>query len=354
MEIKSDLTTQSKIIYNENQEIKNQCERLSQVKKKLETDYSQHMQKIRQLENTLQEEKRRNGAQKSDLTRETKNWQTKEHQFVNELRKKEIMVQSIQDRMRHLTDKENSNNCKNSLELSQVLIKNGPNFYDGNANSEFTQLIGQNNQSVQAKLKGENRLMREALVEIQNSLNEIMKTRKDIMQNKYGSEMQVEGEENEIIEGMDDGQVELRKELLNLSVDHSKMEPLTVVKENVKRFKKFMDKLDSYTFKIPIEKAYQFEPDTDIDEIKTMNKLKDLQKNYKYIVESQDCLINKAIQAGTKTRNDNIDPTKCRMKVLDADGIQRAKEFLTRQKAYLSECNKDFVSFIIYIYIYLS
>ena len=42
-----------------------------------------------------------------------------------------------------------------------------------------------------------------------------------------------------------------------------------------------------------------------------------------------------------------MDPTKVRMKVLDSDGIVRAKEFLNKQRSYMQECNKEFVSFLL-------
>ena len=57
--------------------------------------------------------------------------------------------------------------------------------------------------------------------------------------------------------------------------------------------------------------------------------------------------MNKAIHYGNKLRNENMDPTKVRMKVLDSDGIVRAKEFLNKQRSYLQECNKEFVSFLL-------
>ena len=90
-----------------------------------------------------------------------------------------------------------------------------------------------------------------------------------------------------------------------------------------------MDKVDSHNFKIPCEKAFIFEADSDIDEIRNIGKLKDLLKNYKYVVETQDCLMNKAINFGNKLRGDigGVDPTLTRMKVLDSDGINKAKQF---------------------------
>merc|ERR1712087_850527 len=127
-------------------------------------------------------------------------------------------------------------------------------------------------------------------------------------------------------------------------MEEGKTDTINVVKENVQRFRKFMDKVDSHNFKIPCEKAFIFEADSDIDEIRNIGKLKDLLKNYKYVVETQDCLMNKAIHYGNKFRGDmgGVDPTLTRMKVLDSDGINKAKQFLSRQRAYLQECNKDF------------
>lgn len=218
METKADMNNRMKMLMNDNNDLKNQIERVVQTKKNMETDRQGSLGKIKNLEANLAEERKKSGGQKLDLAKEVKVWQAKEHQFVNELRKKELQLQSIQDRMRYVTDKENSHSVKNGLEISQVLIKNGPNFYDGNANSEFTQLIGQNNQSIQAKLKIENRLMRESLGDIQNSLGDIMKTRMDLIQNKFPAAPPQDGETPEALAspvGKDFGLVELRKELLN-------------------------------------------------------------------------------------------------------------------------------------------
>lgn len=348
MEIKSEMTNRSKMIFNENNELKNQMEKMAAMKKQMEANMQQMMVKIKGLESNLGEERKKAGGQKLDLAKEIKVWQAKEHQFVNELRKKELLLQSIQDRMRHVTEKENSHYFRNTLEMSQQLIKNGPNFYDGNANSEFTQLIGQNNQNIQAKLKSENRLMRESLHEIQNSMSEIMKTRTELLRVRFGDEGKGESDEakmdTENTGAQESGLVELRKELLSLRLEDGKTETINVVKENVLRFKKFMDKVDSHNFKIPCEKAFIFEADSDIDEIRNIGKLKDLLKNYKYVVETQDCLMNKAIHFGNKLRGDmgGVDPTLTRMKVLDSDGINKAKQFQSRQRAYLQDCNKDF------------
>lgn len=255
MEVKNELTNRSKMIFNENNDLKNQMEKMNQMKKQFEANFQQMTVKIKNLEANLGEERKKAGGQKLDLAKEIKVWQAKEHQFVNELRKKELLLQSIQDRMRHVTDKENSHSIRNTLEMSQQLIKNGPNFYDGNANSEFTQLIGQNNQNIQAKLKAENRLMRESLYEIQNSMSEIMKTRTELLRVRFGDEgngktgeseearMDTETANNQV---QDNTLVELRKELLSLHLEEGKTETINVVRENVCRFKKFMDKVNYF------------------------------------------------------------------------------------------------------------
>lgn len=183
--------------------------------------------------------------------------------------------------------------------------------------------------------------MRESLMDIQTALSEIMKTRHELLISQFGENT----EEAMDIENSTEPLIELRKELLNLSLDVTKNETLTIVKENVQRFRKFMDKLDSFNFKIPVEKAFQFEADADIDEIRNINKLKDLLKNYKYVVESQDILINKAVQNGSKIKTENHEATQVRMKLLDSEGMKRAKEFLNKQRAYFQECNKEFVRF---------
>ena len=105
----------------------------------MESERQQLLSKVKVLESSLADERKKTGSNKVDLAKEIKVWQAKEHQFVNELRKKEMALQSIQDRMRQLTDKDQSHALKNTQEFCQHLVKSGPNFYDGNANSEFTQ-----------------------------------------------------------------------------------------------------------------------------------------------------------------------------------------------------------------------
>lgn len=110
LETKAEVNNRSKIVQSENNDLKNQLERLALVKKNMDNERQQLIGKVKSLENSLGEERKKSGGKQLDMTKEIKVWQNKEHQFVNELRKKELQLQSIQDRMRYVTDKDSIHN----------------------------------------------------------------------------------------------------------------------------------------------------------------------------------------------------------------------------------------------------
>lgn len=67
-----------------------------------------------------------------------------------------------------------------------------------------------------------------------------------------------------------------------------------ILQENISRFKEFMNKIDNLQ-KESMPEQLNEECETEIEKIKSLKNLKNLIKNYKYVVESQDKLLNKAI-----------------------------------------------------------
>ena len=51
---------------------------------------------------------------------------------------------------------------------------------------------------------------------------------------------------------------------------------LQEMKENMKRFRNFMDKIDSHKFKMSLDNEFEADENRDIDEIKDIKRLKDL------------------------------------------------------------------------------
>ncbi len=108
--------------------------------------------------------------------------------------------------------------------------------------------------------------MREQLAEVNVMMDEIVKVRKSVLERKIQ-----EGEQsgNQIL-------IQIKNELLNLKESDLESSSLAVLKDNMRKFRDFIDKIDSANFNLPLDKAYQFNADADIDEIKSLKKLKDL------------------------------------------------------------------------------
>lgn len=109
-------------------------------------------------------------------------------------------------------------------------------------------------------------MMRGQLLEFGNMMEEIVKVRKAVLERKL---VEAETGDSKFL-------IEIKAELLNLKDTDLQASSLEAIKENMKKFREFIDKVDSANFSLPIEKAYQFYPDADIDEVKNIRKLKDL------------------------------------------------------------------------------
>lgn len=115
-------------------------------------------------------------------------------------------------------------------------------------------------------LRKENDSMREQLNELNMMMDEIVKVRKAVVERKL---LDSDPQDNKVM-------IQIKQELLNLKEGDLEISSLKAMKENMRRFRDFMDKIDSLNFNMQLDKAYQFSPESDIDEIKNIKKLKDL------------------------------------------------------------------------------
>jgi len=115
-------------------------------------------------------------------------------------------------------------------------------------------------------LRKENDSMREQLNELNLMMDEIVKVRKAVVERKL---LDSDPQDNKVM-------IQIKQELLNLKEGDLEISSLKAMKENMRRFRDFMDKIDSLNFNMQLDKAYQFSPESDIDEIKNIKKLKDL------------------------------------------------------------------------------
>lgn len=191
------------------------------------------------------------------------------------------------------------------------------------------------------KLKAENENMREYMSELHGMLHEIIKVRKSVIERKTG---ETDSFDNKFL-------IQVKNEMLSLKEGDMDTTCMAAIKENLIRFRDFMEKVDSATFNTPLEKAYQFNSDADIDEIKNIAKLKELiskkrvtQESYKYVVNSQDLLLQRAVARTNLNEHQGYKIESKRMNILDESGLEKANQFIEDQKKYLTNSKAQFVS----------
>lgn len=112
--------------------------------------------------------------------------------------------------------------------------------------------------------------MKQQLADLNQMMEEIVRVRKAVMDKKL-IEFETSAEENPGVFS------QIKKELLNLRNAGIEMSSITLLRDNMKKFKDFMDKVDSMNFGTSVDEGFQFNPETTgIEEIKNINKLKDL------------------------------------------------------------------------------
>lgn len=121
-------------------------------------------------------------------------------------------------------------------------------------------------------LRQENDNMRQQLADLNQMMDDIVRVRKSVMDKKL-VEFEASSEDNTGVIG------QIKKELLNLRNSDLELSSITLLRDNMRKFKDFMGKVDSLNFGMPVDNgnSFQFNPEaTEIDEVKNIKKLKDL------------------------------------------------------------------------------
>ena len=204
----------------------------------------------------------------SEHGKEKQAFESKEKQYLAEIRKKDGTIKNLQDRMQESQfrmGKKPQATPINSMEVTGEILRNGPSCYT-NATSDFLEMINNTDSSSFEKLKTENRDMRAALFDLQSMMTEIVNIRKAVMERSLGG---IDYEDSHFL-------TELKQELFRVSSQSMSTNTLVELRENMKRFRAFMDKIDSYKFRSSIDSNFKSQDDQDIDEIKNIKRLKDL------------------------------------------------------------------------------
>lgn len=245
--------------------LQTQLEKVNAKKKVADQEIQMLGTKVKKLENEMAEKKKAYDNRLAEFEAEKSTWDNKYKQFGNELRKKDNVIKKYTEMLENPLSKDTR--AINGVEVIGDLTRPGSKFYGPNEPySEFMSFCNDTTRDQFNSLRKENDHMREQLSEINQMMGEIIKVRKAVVERRLYDQ---EGQENKVM-------VQIRQELLNLRESDLEVSGLQAIKENMKRFRDYMDKIDSANFGIPLEKAYQFSPEADIDEIKNIKKLKDL------------------------------------------------------------------------------
>ncbi|EAS03387.1 afadin- and alpha-actinin-binding protein (macronuclear) [Tetrahymena thermophila SB210] len=320
---------------NDIAQMHNAIEKLQIRNKQLQTELDVVNQKLKNQERDYRDEKEKLNSQLRDITLQYSKIVNRETQFNNEFRKKDTMIKQLQDQIKKYQQEKNIS-YQNNFEMTNKLDKVGPNIYAANADHEFSMMITRENEEIRQKLLRENDILKESLSSLHKELQDMLNIRKEI----YIRRRKIELGEDYIDNQSEISEINLlpfKKELFAMPVDPIGREAIDILAENIKRFKDFMNKIDN------IQKEYEAnfdgEQDKEIEKIGCLKNLKNLLKNYKYVIETQDTLINKAI---VKAKNiDNISEASFQVsrfnKVLDDQEIESAKSYLAEQKRFLEE-----------------
>lgn len=226
---------------------------------------------MKRLEAELADRKKTFAAKQTEFENEKATWENKYKLFNNELKKKDNVIKKYSEISGASTK---DGNVVNGLEIVGEFGKQASKFYGssevvfGNKPyAEFMSFCQSSTRDQFEAMRKENDSMREQLSEMNQMMDDIVKVRKAVIEQKL-IEMD-KPEEQGII-------VQIRQELLNLKDTDMELSSLTTLRENMKRFKEFMDKVDSVGLNVALNKGYQYEQDADIDEIKNLKRLKDL------------------------------------------------------------------------------
>lgn len=309
--------------------LKTQLEKSNTKKRVLEGENTGLNARVKKLENELADRKKIFQTKEKEFENEKAIWDSKYKHWSNENKKKDNIISRLSSMSNPNLGKDTT--VVNTVEVIGEVTRPGPRFYGpADAYAEFMSFCNDATREEFTTLRRENDAMREQLYELNQMMTDIVKVRKSIIEAKIQDAD--ESSPNSIL-------TSVRQELFNLKEGDMEQVSLAILKDNMKKFREFIDKVDSTVLGFPIDKAYQFHSDADIDEIKAVKRLKDLLKNYKYVVHNQDQLLQRAL---SKSACDPAKHEARRVGLLDESGLERAKNFLEEQRKFLSSSRAVF------------
>jgi len=230
-------------------------------------------------------------AKNAEFEREKLTFANKEKKFMNENRKKDAKLTNLRDKFIALQEKQKQGNAMILNKYEKIgnlsISDSSKNSIYSSAQNDFMTLVAKTEDGSFLKIKNENEILRKALKELQGMMTEVVETRRQMIEKNLG-ECDFD-EENENIS-------RIKEELFNIKGIPLSTNTLIEVRENIKKFRQFMEDLDV----IKLKNINQESALGQISEKQSLEQYSDLIKNFKYIINNQNSLLKKAIDTKKK------------------------------------------------------
>ena len=297
-------------------------DRLRQKATILEKEVKSYKGNVKKLEKKIQDQRKIVQSEKNEMEREKLMYANKEKKYQNEARKREKKVEMLKEKLISLQEKQKQGNAvvMNKYEKKGTMdAKNSSGSIYTSAQTDFLELVANTDNKSFEKIKDENQILRTALRELQGMMKEVIKSRKEVIEKNLG-DLELEEE---------DDVTSIREELFNLKGVPLTTGTLIEVRENIKKFRQFMEDLDVFKLKnmnssnnitgLPGEK-------------KSLDQYSDLIKNFKYVLNNQNSLLKKALE--TRSKKLDLGPLSIRDKLSTyQENYERVKITLEKMKA---------------------
>ncbi|CAD8096266.1 unnamed protein product [Paramecium sonneborni] len=312
-------------------------EKISNSRKVIEQENATLLAKIKSTEKTQKEQINKLMLEREDLQKQLYKLQSRSTQFEHELKQRDLEIQKLKE---YFKKQQTSKSYKNCLEVTQTIEQGGPSVFAANGEYEFSQLVMKKWEEVNNKLLRENEQLRENLVKIHYELGEILQIRRDVFIKRRKLDF---GNDNipQELENPQQNMHQFKSDLYKAPLETNGKQAIQMLQENLQTFKDIMKKFDQQ-YELQLNED-EIEIEAEGGKIKACKNLTELFKNYNYIFEAQDKMINQIINKSQNLKKiDELNFNLNRFnRVIDDKQIDDVKKYLQDQKKYLDESKSE-------------
>ncbi|KAM3135056.1 hypothetical protein pb186bvf_012880 [Paramecium bursaria] len=303
---------------------------LSDVRRKLENELQAAQTKQKISDKAYKDIQDKIIKEREELQSQLTKMSSKVGSFEAQLKSKDIDYLKLKDHFQKNSMKSISYiNCFDGEKFG----KDGQILFTVNGDHEFSNITSKQYEDYFQKLRTENDVYRKQFIQLQSDIEEIITIRKEIL-DKRRSIAQNQHEIPHDLENPHKLLNQFKPDLFKTPLNQNCQSALNSLSENLHTLKELMQKFDA---------QYDFQSHSVVDDegtkIKACKSLDDLFKNYNYIFEQQDKMINQIVAKTkqvqyTEDLQENINIMNYR---IDDKQMDDVKKYLSDQQKYIDE-----------------